>query len=215
MLFRSTRSTRLGVHELLVLEAQEAIGMGTSSRNSEVIHAGIYYAAGSLKAACCVQGRQQLYAYAQERGIPHRRCGKLIVATTSTQINQLESIIHKAQANGVDDLRIVTREEAQALEPALSCEAAILSPSTGIIDSHAYMLSLQGDLEQGGGMVVCHSRVISARCESDGTVLRMADGAELKARIVVNSAGVYAPGLAASFEGLAARHVPKIGRAHV
>ena len=203
-----TRSTRLGVHELLVLEAQEAIGMGTSSRNSEVIHAGIYYAAGSLKAACCVQGRQQLYAYAQERGIPHRRCGKLIVATTSAQINQLESIIHKAQANGVDDLRIVTREEAQALEPALSCEAAILSPSTGIIDSHAYMLSLQGDLEQGGGMVVCHSRVISARCESDGTVLRMADGAELKARIVVNSAGVYAPGLAASFEGLAARHVP-------
>jgi L-2-hydroxyglutarate oxidase LhgO len=203
-----TRSSRLDVQELLVLESQEAIGMGTSSRNSEVIHAGIYYAAGSLKAICCVQGRQQLYAYAQERGIPHRRCGKLIVATEPSQISQLESIVRKAQANGVDDLRIITREEAQLLEPALRCEAAILSPSTGIIDSHAYMLSLQGDLEQGGGMVVCHSRVASARCEADGTVLCMADGSELKARIVVNSAGVYAPGLAALFEGMPAQHVP-------
>ncbi|MFM2240335.1 MAG: hypothetical protein RJA69_1709, partial [Pseudomonadota bacterium] len=164
--------------------------------------------AGSLKAQCCVQGRQQLYAYAQERGIPHRRCGKLIVATQIEQISQLEAIVRKAQANGVDDLRILSREEAQALEPALHCKAAILSPSTGIIDSHAYMLSLQGDLEQGGGMVVCHSAVNSARREPDGTVLRMADGTELKARIVVNSAGVYAPGLAARFEGMPAQHLP-------
>jgi L-2-hydroxyglutarate oxidase LhgO len=203
-----TQSSRLGVGELLVLESQEAIGMGTSSRNSEVIHAGIYYAAGSLKAQCCVQGRQQLYAYAQERGIPHRRCGKLIVATEPSQIAQLDAIVRKAQANGVDDMRILSRAEAQALEPALQCEAAILSPSTGIIDSHAYMLSLQGDLEQGGGMVVCHSPVASARCERDGTVLLMADGSALKARIVINSAGVYAPGLAARFEGMPAQHVP-------
>jgi len=203
-----TQSSRLGVEELLVLESQEAIGMGTSSRNSEVIHAGIYYAAGSLKAQCCVQGRQQLYAYAQERGIPHRRCGKLIVATEPSQIAQLDAIVRKAQANGVDDMRILSRAEAQALEPALQCEAAILSPSTGIIDSHAYMLSLQGDLEQGGGMVVCHSPVASARCERDGTVLLMADGSALKARIVINSAGVYAPGLAARFEGMPAQHVP-------
>ena len=203
-----TRSSRLGVTELLVLESQEAIGMGTSSRNSEVIHAGIYYTAGSLKAQCCVQGREQLYAYAQERGIPHRRCGKLIVATEPAHIGQLDAIVRKAQANGVQDLRILTRDEAHALEPALSCEAAILSPSTGIIDSHAYMLSLQGELEQGGGMVVCHSRVDSARCESDGTVLRMADGSMLKARIVVNSAGLYAPGLAARFEGMPAGQVP-------
>jgi L-2-hydroxyglutarate oxidase LhgO len=203
-----TQSSRLGVSELLVLESQEAIGMGTSSRNSEVIHAGIYYAAGSLKALCCVQGRHQLYAYAQERGIPHRRCGKLIVATEPSQIGQLDAIVRKAQANGVDDMRILSRAEAQALEPALRCKAAILSPSTGIIDSHAYMLSLQGDLEQGGGMVVCHSSVVSARCEPDGTVLRMADGSELKARIVVNSAGVYAPGLAARFEGMPAQQVP-------
>lgn len=203
-----TQSSRLGVEELLVLESQEAIGMGTSSRNSEVIHAGIYYAAGSLKALCCVQGKQQLYAYAQERGIPHRRCGKLIVATEAAHMAQLETIVRKAQANGVDDLRIITGDEAQALEPALRCKAAILSPSTGIIDSHAYMLALQGDLEQGGGMVVCHSAVTSARCEADGTVLHMADGTELKARIVVNSAGVYAPGLAARFEGMPAAHVP-------
>ena len=203
-----TRSPHLDVKELLVLESQPAIGMGTSSRNSEVIHAGIYYAAGSLKAQCCVQGRQQLYAYARERGIPHRQCGKLIVATESTQIGQLESIVRKAQANGVEDLRIITRQEAQTLEPALRCEAAILSPSTGILDSHAYMLSLQGDLEQGGGMVVCHSTVSWARCEPDGTVLCMADGSELKARLVVNSAGVYAPGLAARFEGMPAHHVP-------
>jgi len=203
-----TQSSRLGVEELLVLESQEAIGMGTSSRNSEVIHAGIYYAAGSLKALCCVQGKQQLYAYAQERGIPHRRCGKLIVATEAAHMAQLEAIVRKAQANGVDDLRIITGDEAQVLEPALRCKAAILSPSTGIIDSHAYMLALQGDLEQGGGVVVCHSAVTSARCEPDGTVLHMADGTELKARIVVNSAGVYAPGLAARFEGMPAAHVP-------
>ncbi len=203
------QSPALKIRDALVLESQEAIGTGTSSRNSEVIHAGIYYAAGSLKALCCVQGRQQLYAYAQERGIAHRRCGKLIVATETSQLPQLEAIVRKAQANGVDDLRILDRSQAQALEPALQCEAAILSPSTGIIDSHALMLSLQGDFENGGGLVAFHSAVSSARCTPAGIELSMSDGTELRARIVVNAAGLYAPDLAARFEGLSAAHVPR------
>jgi L-2-hydroxyglutarate oxidase LhgO len=199
----------LRVQDALVLESQEAIGTGTSSRNSEVIHAGIYYAAGSLKALCCVQGRHQLYEYALERGIAHRRCGKLIVATETSQLTQLEAIVRKAGANGVEDLRILDRQQAQALEPALQCEAAILSPSTGIIDSHALMLGLQGDFEQGGGLVAFHSAVASARCTPAGIELTMVDGTEIRSRLVVNAAGLYAPDLAARFEGLPSEHVPR------
>ena len=202
------RALALQGREVMVLEAEDAIGTGTSSRNSEVIHAGLYYPQGSLKARLCVQGRDMLYAYCEARGIPYRRCGKLIVATHPSQLDGLRAIEAKARANGVMDLQWLTPQEAQVLEPALACVGALLSPSTGIVDSHAYMLALQGDLEQGGGMVVCHSAVTSARCEPDGTVLHMADGTELKARIVVNSAGVYAPGLAARFEGMPAAHVP-------
>ncbi|MFZ9184250.1 MAG: NAD(P)/FAD-dependent oxidoreductase, partial [Hylemonella sp.] len=126
--------------EVLVLEAAEAIGTMTSSRNSEVIHAGIYYPQGSLKAQLCVQGKQLLYDYCQARGVGHRRCGKLLVATSEAQVAQLQGIIAKAAANGVDDLVLLTRAQAQAMEPALQCVAAIHSPSTGIIDSHAFML---------------------------------------------------------------------------
>ena len=192
----------------LVLEATDAIGTGTSSRNSEVIHAGIYYPQGSLKARLCVEGRQMLYAYAQQRGIAHQRCGKLIVATQTEQLEQLKAIQNKAHANGVTDLVWLTAEQAHKLEPELACVAALLSPSTGIVDSHALMLSLQGDFENAGGTVVLQSAVESARLQADGTLLRMSDGTELMAVVVVNAAGLHAPTLAQRFEGLSAAHVP-------
>ena len=126
----------------MVLESENAIGTGTSSRNSEVIHAGIYYPAGSLKARLSVQGKHLLYAYCQARGVAHRRLGKLIVATQPEQVAQLAGIQAKAAANGVHDLRQISAAEARALEPELQCEAALLSPSTGIVDSHGFMLAL-------------------------------------------------------------------------
>ena len=139
------RRLALAGQEVLVLESADAFGTGTSSRNSEVIHAGIYYAAGSLKAQLCVEGRRQLYAYCRDRGIAHKQCGKLIVATSPEQVSQLSSIQSKAAANGLvgeEALTLLTQSEAQALEPALQCEAALWSPSTGIVDSHGLMLSL-------------------------------------------------------------------------
>lgn len=194
--------------EWLVLESADAIGTGTSSRNSEVIHAGIYYPQGSLKAQLCVQGRDMLYAYAAERGVSHQRCGKLIVATHTDQLPALDGILQKARANGVNDLVMLSAEEARAMEPALSCVAALHSPSTGIVDSHGLMLSLQGDFENAGGIVALNSPVDSAVCGAEGIVLRMADGSELMAQTVVNAAGLTAPWLAQKFQGLAAHHVP-------
>jgi L-2-hydroxyglutarate oxidase LhgO len=195
--------------EWLVLDAANAIGTGTSSRNSEVIHAGIYYPPGSLKAQLCVQGLRMLYAYAEERGVSHQRCGKLIVATHVDQRPALDALLHKAHANGVTDVVMLTAEQAQAMEPALSCVAALHSPSTGIVDSHGLMLSLQGDFENAGGLVALNATVVSAVCREDGIVLRMADGSELLAQTVVNAAGLTAPWLAKHFEGLAAQHVPQ------
>lgn len=130
--------------EVLVLEAAEAIGTETSSRNSEVIHAGIYYPADSLMARFCVAGRRALYAFCRDRGVPHRNCGKLIVATSADEDARLAGIKARAEANGVEGMRILTAAEARAMEPALACTSALLSPATGIIDSHAYMLALQG-----------------------------------------------------------------------
>lgn len=194
--------------ECMVLEAADAIGTGTSSRNSEVIHAGIYYAAGSLKAQLCVRGKALLYAYCAERGIAHRRCGKLIVATDQAQVAQLQGIVAKAAANGVDDLVLLSAEEARAMEPQLRCTAAIHSPSTGIVDSHGLMLALQGDFENAGGLVALNTALAQARCTAQGMVLTMADGTELLAGTVVNAAGLSAQALALRFEGLDPAHVP-------
>lgn len=195
--------------EVMVLEREAAIGMGTSSRNSEVIHAGIYYPAGSLKARLCVQGRQTMYAYCAERGVDHRRCGKLIVAHTPTQVAGLPGIVARARANGVDDLVVLDADEARALEPQLACEAALLSPSTGIVDSHGLMLALQGDLENAGGMVVCHSTVNAVATTEGGFVVRTADGTELLAATLVNAAGLQACAVAQCITGLLAAHVPR------
>lgn len=202
------RALALKGREVIVLESEGAIGTGTSSRNSEVIHAGIYYPEGSLKARLCVEGKQLLYAYAAQRGLPHRRCGKLIVATSEAQVGQLDAIAAKARANGVDDLAPLTRAQAQAMEPQLECLAALHSPSTGIVDSHALMLSLQGDLENAGGVVALKSAVIGAECGSSGIVLESADGTALRCDSVVNAAGLAAPLLARRFEGLPAGSLP-------
>src|SRR3954468_17230108 len=133
--------------EVIVLEAAEAIGTATSSRNSEVIHAGIYYPAGSLMARMCVAGKHALYDYCRDHGVLHRNCGKLIVATTPAETAKLQSIKAHAEANGVRDMKVLNGEAARELEPALKCDAALLSPSTGIVDSHAFMLALRGDAE--------------------------------------------------------------------
>jgi L-2-hydroxyglutarate oxidase LhgO len=197
--------------ETLVLERETAIGTGVSSRNSEVIHAGIYYPEGSLKARLCVRGKQLLYALCDSHGVNHRRCGKLIVATSPEQLDGLEALAAKAARNGVDDLRWLSRSEAQAMEPELACEAALLSPSTGIVDSHGLMLALQGDLEAAGGAVALAS---TARAiVPDGAALRVvvdSEGSELvlRARHVVNAAGLWAPFVAAATHGLAPRFAP-------
>jgi L-2-hydroxyglutarate oxidase LhgO len=197
--------------ETIVLERANAIGTGTSSRNSEVIHAGIYYATGSLKARMCVGGRAQLYAYCESHGVAHRRCGKLIVATNAAQAAKLAQIQAQAARNGVHDLRRLDAAQVHALEPALNAVAALLSPSTGIVDSHALMLALQGDLEGAGGALALLSPAVSIDSTGASHVVKVGGETpmELAAHIVVNSAGMWAPGLAANFKGLAPERVPQ------
>ena len=203
------RALALAGREVMVLEREATIGTGTSSRNSEVIHAGIYYPQGSLKARLCVRGRSLLYAYCSERGIAHHRCGKLIVANTASQVRGLPGIQARAEANGVHDLKWLSRAEALAQEPALECLAALLSPSTGIVDSHALMLSLQGDLEHAGGLVACHIGVDSLRASGAGIEVLMQDGTVLLARSVVNAAGLHACQIAGYTQGLDPVHAPR------
>ena len=206
------RSLALAGREVWVLEAAGAIGTGVSARNSEVIHAGIYYPAGSLKARLCVQGRHQLYAYLAARGIAHQRCGKLLVACTPSQIDTLHAIQAKALTNGVDDLQWLSRAQALALEPALACHGALLSPSTGIVDSHALMLSLQADLENAGGQVVLNTPVDTVELGAGNHkrhLVRTCDGTLLAARTVINAAGLSAPTLARRFGGLTPALVPR------
>lgn len=205
------RALALAGREVIVLDAAEGIGTETSSRNSEVIHAGIYYPAGSLQARTCVAGKWMLYDYCRERGIPHRNCGKLIVATDEAEAGQLHGIQARAAANGVDDLRLLTRAEALAMEPALVCTAALHSPSTGIIDSHAYMLSLQGDAEHAGAVFVFHAPVLSGRATNRGVEIEVggAEPMRLACRLLVNSAGLHAPRLAAAIAGMPQAEVPR------
>src|SRR6195256_6113788 len=181
--------------EVVVLEAAEGIGTVTSSRNSEVIHAGIYYPAGSLMARMCVSGKHALYDYCRDHGIPHRNCGKLIVATTAKETEKLQAIRAHAEANGVLDMRTLSGEAARALEPALNCDAALLSPSTGITDSHAYMLALRGDAEDAGAACAFHTPL--ARAKVAAGRIEIAAGGEapmtLACDLLVNAAGLSAP----------------------
>jgi L-2-hydroxyglutarate oxidase LhgO len=196
--------------EVVVLDAADGIGTETSSRNSEVIHAGIYYAAGSLMARSCVAGKHLLYAYCRERGIPHRNCGKLIVATDAEEAGRLAGIQARAAANGVPDLRLLTRAEALAMEPALSCTAALHSPSTGIVDSHAFMLALQGDAEHAGAVFAFHAPIVSGRARPGGMEIEVAgeEPMRLLCRTLINSAGLHAPRLARSIEDMPAALIP-------
>ena len=203
------RALALAGREVLVLEACDAFGTQTSARNSEVIHAGIYYPAGSLKAQLCVRGKQLLYDYCAERGLPHQRCGKFIVATDAAQVAQLQGILAKAAANGVNDLVLLDAAQAHAAEPQLQCLAALHSPSTGIVDSHALMLSLLGDLERIGGVLALNSPLAHANIAQEAIDLIAVDGTQLRARTVVNAAGLQAPALAARFAGLASQYVPQ------
>jgi L-2-hydroxyglutarate oxidase LhgO len=190
------RALALRGREVLVLEAAEHFGTETSSRNSEVIHAGIYYPRGSLKARLCVAGRSLLYDFCDAYGVPYRRCGKLLVATSEAQLGELDKLQQAAAANGVT-LEFLTRDRALALEPQLSCEGALYSPVTGIIDSHAYMLALLGQAESHGAVLVTDSRVTDLRLDSDGILVGINDAPPgLRANTVVNSAGLHAPDIA-------------------
>ena len=197
-------------HETLVAEAETAIGQGVSSRNSEVIHAGLYYTPGSQKARLCVRGKELLYELCASHGVDHRRCGKFTVANSPEEVRALRGLQDRAAANGVP-VDWLEGDEARRLEPALRCSAALSSPTTGIVDSHGLMLALQGDLERAGGFVALGSPVASAvlgRAQADH-VLRLADGMELAAGILVNSASLQACALARRFEGLDPATVPR------
>jgi len=204
------RALALAGREVIVVEAAEGIGTETSSRNSEVIHAGIYYPKGSLMAETCVAGRRLLYAYCAEHGVPHLNCGKLIVATNPQESELLASIKGRAEANGVEGMRFLSGAEAMALEPNLHCTAALLSPATGIVDSHSYMLALQGDAESRGAMLAFHSPVAKGRATDQGIELEVggAEPMRLRCRLVINSAGLHAPTLARKIEGMPSEHIP-------
>lgn len=197
-------------HEVVVVEAAAGIGSGISSRNSEVIHAGLYYPPGSLKAQLCVEGRDALYRYCAERGIAQRRCGKLVVAADAGEQAALEALQAQARANGVDDVRLIDASAARAMEPALRAEAALHSPSTGIVDSHALMLALQGDAEDCGALFAFHSPFERATVAADGFEVRIggAEPLRLSARCLVNAAGLGASAVAGRVEGLDAARVP-------
>jgi len=197
--------------EVIVLEAEHAFGTATSARNSEVIHAGIYYPTGSLRAQLCVRGKALLYDYCASHQVNHRRCGKLIVAQDDAEVAQLRVIEQRARANGVHDLRWLSRDEALALEPQLHCIRALLSPSTGIVDSHGLMLALLGDAQQGGAMLALQSPVQHAVVTPQGIQLEVGGetATTLLADAVLNSAGHGAPVLAAATQGLAADRVPR------
>lgn len=205
------RRMALAGREVIVLEAEGEIGSHTSSRNSEVIHAGIYYPKGSLKARFCVAGRNMLYRYCAERGIAHRRCGKLIVASSEAEEPELVRIAAAAAANGVDDLERLGAEEIATMEPALNATAALLSPSTGIIDSHGLMLAYQGEAEERGAMIAFHAPVLSGKVGEGNILLSVGGDApmELDCRTVINSAGLGAPDIASRLQGFPAEHAPR------
>lgn len=205
------RALALKGREVLVLEATGLIGSDTSARNSEVIHAGLYYAAGSLKARLCIEGREALYAYCAARGIPHRRCGKLIVATDAAETTKLAAIDAHARACGVADLQPLTGAQARALEPALNAEAALLSPSTGIIDSHGLMLAYRGELEDAGGMIAFNAPILRGEVTASGIVLEVggAEPMRLACSTLINAAGHGAVPLARAIDGIPVEAIPQ------
>lgn len=206
------RALALQGREVIILEAESAFGTGISARNSEVVHAGLYYPKDSLKARFCVQGRKALYDFAASHGVPLQKCGKLVVATSDTEVPALARIREKAMANGVDDLEELTAAEACALEPALACRGALLSPSTGIVDSHALMLAMLGDAESEGAMLALNAPMLTGKVSGTGFVLEVggSEAMTLECRQVINSAGLSAPGVAQGIEGMPPSLVPQL-----
>ncbi len=208
----AARALALAGREVIVLERHGLIGSEISSRNSEVIYAGIYYPTGSLKARLCVAGRQRLYPYCAEHGIAHNRLGKLIVASSVAQLPALAALKAKAEANDVTDLRELSAAEASAMEPAVRVAGALFSPSSGIIDSHGYMLSLQGELEDHGGAVALNSPVTGGQARDDGFLIEVggADPLTLQCRLLVNAGGLGAQTIASNLRGLDRKLVPPL-----
>ena len=209
------REMALQGRETILLERENAFGTISSARNSEVIHAGIYYPKDSLKAKLCVEGNRLLYEYCRSHQVATQPYGKLIVASDVSQLDDLQAILYKAQNNGVPDIKIISGEQAKALEPQLQCVAAILSSSTGIVDSHGYMLSLLGGFEDAGGMVAYQSPLISAKPiganAENGFELEIGgpDGMQLQTKLLINCAGMSAPAVAQKISGLAKGQIPK------
>jgi len=195
--------------DVVVVEREDVIGSHTSSRNSEVIHAGIYYPQDSLKARLCISGRNRLYEYCGQKGIAHRRLGKLIVASTDAQVPALHDLHKRALANGVDDVRLLDAHMANAMEPAVRCVAAMLSPSTGIIDSHEFMTALVGDMENDGAAVVCGSAVTAIERGDAGFEVTLDGDYTIRCRLLVNSAGLWATAVASLLSDLAGQAVPE------
>lgn len=198
--------------DTLILEQHPVFGSETSARNSEVIHAGLYYPQDTLKAALCIDGRRRLYDYCASHGIAHQRCGKLVVATSAAQDAKLEALRDQAQANGVEDIRWLSARDARALEPELRCHAALLSPATGIVDSHGLMLALFGDAERAGATLARCAPVRSGTIGTHGVELAIGgdEPVRLRAARVINAAGLWARHVAATFEGFPARHLPPL-----
>jgi L-2-hydroxyglutarate oxidase LhgO len=194
------RELAMAGREVIILDAEDAIGTHTSSRNSEVIHAGIYYPKGSLKARACVEGKHLLYEYCASHGVPHRRCGKLIVATDEKQLGELQAIRNKAHANGVTDVDWIAKDQVARMEPELFSMGALHSPSTGIIDSHALMLAYLGDAEAHGAMLALKSALERARVRQ-GFELHVAGSDPIHCTVLINSAGLRAPTVAKAIDG--------------
>lgn len=206
------RKAALDGHEVIVAEAANAIGTGISSRNSEVIHAGMYYPTGSRRARHCPRGNRMLYDFCASHGVPHRRCGKLIVATSEKECARIEEILAQGKRNGLDDLQLIDDKAARAMEPALSCVAALWSPSTGIIDAHAYMLAMQGDIEDRGGVVALETPVTKLALSGKNWQVHFGgrEPGQLTVDAVINCAGLSAQDIARKTEGYPAARIPRL-----
>ena len=204
------RKLAMSGREVVLLEAEEHFGTHTSSRNSEVMHAGIYYPTGSLKARLCFAGRNELYRYCAEHDVNHRRIGKVIVACDETELTGLEKYRKQAETNGCSDLRILSGAELAEMEPEVRCVAGFLSPSTGIIDAHGLMLAYLGDAEAHGAALAVASPVVSGEVTDDGYLLRVggAEPMELLCDIVINSAGFHAQSVSHSITGIPPETIP-------
>jgi L-2-hydroxyglutarate oxidase LhgO len=206
------RALALAGREVVIVEAQNAIGTETSARNSEVIHAGLYYPNDSQRARFCVAGKHRMYEYCAERGIPHKRIEKLVIAIDDDELPAMEKLMANAARNGVEDLQPLDVAQAQRMEPALACAGAFLSPSTGIVDSHSLMLALLGEAEDHGAMLALSSPVVSGEVRPDGILLRTGgeEPMEVLATTVVNAAGLYAQKISGSIEGIPDDTIPPI-----